>query len=25
VQIEVEGCEPSHLHGVGRSLKRGHG
>jgi cobalt-zinc-cadmium efflux system protein len=25
VQVEVEGCEPSHLHGVGRSLKRSHG
>jgi hypothetical protein len=25
VQVEVEGCEPSHLHGVGRSLKRRHG
>ena len=25
VQVEVEGCEPCHLHGVSRSPKRGHG
>jgi hypothetical protein len=25
VQAEVEGCEPDHIHGIGRRLKRGHG
>jgi cobalt-zinc-cadmium efflux system protein len=25
VQVEVEGCEPDHMHGISRRLKRGHG